>query len=145
MNGPVYQLNSDASMQGPMDGKGRLCRRAQGCDRRGGDLRPRRSPAAQLAAIKAGQAFAKVQLQVALSQAQQDDLQKYVDNLKDGEKPVLAMMQQFYLRYLDVKASLFAAIEDYRASSTSTGRSSNLPYIRRSSIRSTRSMSGWRT
>jgi len=72
--------------------------------------------AAQLAAVKAGQAYAKVQLQLALSQAQQQQLQQYVDGLVVGEQPVLAMMQQFYQRYLDVKSSLFGALEGYQAS-----------------------------
>lgn len=111
----IYQLNSDASMQGPIDeGVGYAADLKVAIDAVA--IYGQALAAAQLAAIKAGQVYAKVQLQVALSQAQQQNLQKYVDDLKDGEKPVLAMMQQFYLRYLDVKASLFAAIEDYRAS-----------------------------
>jgi hypothetical protein len=111
----VYQLNSDASMQGPIDeGVGYAADLKVAIDAVA--IYGQALAAAQLAAIKAGQAFAKVQLQVALSQGQQQNLQKYVDDLKAGDKPVLAMMQQFYLRYLDVKASLFAAIEDYRAS-----------------------------
>lgn len=111
----VYQLNADAAMAGPI---------SQGVEY-AGDLKlaidavaiyGQALAAAQLAAINAGQAYAKVQLQLALSQAQQQQLQQYVDGLVAGEQPVLAMMQQFYQRYLDVKSSLFAALEGYQAS-----------------------------
>lgn len=111
----IYQLHSDAAMQGPIDeGVGYADELKIAIDAVA--IYGQALAAAQLAAIKAGQAYAKVQLQLALSQGQQANLQTYVDGLVAGEKPVLAMMQQFYLRYLDVKASLFAAIEDYRAS-----------------------------
>lgn len=111
----VYQLNADAAMAGPV---------SQGVEY-ANDLKlaidavaiyGQALAAAQLAAINAGQAYAKVQLQLALSQAQQKNLQQYVDGLTAGEQPVLAMMQLFYQRYLDVKSSLFAALEGYQAS-----------------------------
>jgi hypothetical protein len=57
-----------------------------------------------------------VQLQRGLALQQQAELQQYVDSLKAGEQPVVAMMQQFYQRYVDAKSSLYAAIQGYRAS-----------------------------
>jgi hypothetical protein len=72
--------------------------------------------AAQLAAVTAGQQYAEVQLQRELALQQQAELQQYVDSLQTGEQPVVAMMQQFYQRYVDAKSSLYAAIQGYRAS-----------------------------
>lgn len=67
--------------------------------------------AAQLAAIKTGQDYAVVKLRQELAARQQKGLQQYVGALKQGEAPVVVMMQQFYQRYLDAQSSLFAAIE----------------------------------
>lgn len=72
--------------------------------------------AAQLAALRAGQDYARILLQQQLAQEQQQRIQAYVDALRTGEQPIVAMMQQFYHRYLDAKSSLLAALEDYRAS-----------------------------
>ncbi len=71
--------------------------------------------AAQVAAVKAGQDYAAVQLQKELAKQQQDRLREYVDSLKADEPPIIAMMQEFYQRYVDAKSSLFAAIVGYRA------------------------------
>lgn len=72
--------------------------------------------AAQLAVVTAGQEYARVLLQEQLAQQQQEQLKAYVDSLKNGEKPIAVMMQQFYHRYLDAKSSLFAALQGYKAS-----------------------------
>lgn len=72
--------------------------------------------AAQLAVVTAGQDYTRVLLQEKLAQQQQDQLEGYVNSLQIGEKPIVAMMQQFYQRYLDAKSSLFAALQGYRAS-----------------------------
>jgi hypothetical protein len=71
--------------------------------------------AAQVAAIKAGQDYAAVRLQKELASQQQARLREYVESLKAGEPPIIAMMQDFYQRYVDAKSSLFAAIVGYRA------------------------------
>jgi hypothetical protein len=72
--------------------------------------------AAQLAVVTAGQDYARILLQQQLAQQQQDELQAYVNALEDGQKPIAAMMQLFYQRYLDAKSSLFAALQGYKAS-----------------------------
>lgn len=72
--------------------------------------------AAQVAVIQAGQSYATILLQQELAKLQQKRLQQYVNSLKAGEAPIIAMMQQFYLRYVDAKSSLFSALENYRAS-----------------------------
>jgi hypothetical protein len=111
----IYQLNADAALAGPItQGVGYASDLKLAIDAVA--IYGQALAAAQLAAITAGQAYAKVQLQLALSQAQQTRLQQYVDGLTVGEQPIVAMMQLFYQRYLDVKSSLFGAIEGYRAS-----------------------------
>jgi hypothetical protein len=72
--------------------------------------------AAQLAVIKTGQQAAAITFQLHYAQEKQANLQALVDNLKAGEAPILAMMQQFYQKYLDGKSSLFAALKSYQAS-----------------------------
>jgi hypothetical protein len=72
--------------------------------------------AAQLAVVTAGQDYTRVLLQEQLAQQQQAQLEAYVGSLQNGEKPIVAMMQQFYQRYLDAKSSLFAALQGYKAS-----------------------------
>ena len=72
--------------------------------------------AAQVAAIQAGQQYAQVLLQVQLAKQQQDRLNAYVDALQTGQKPITDMMQTFYMRYLDAKSSMYAALQGYRAS-----------------------------
>lgn len=111
----VYQLNADDALAGPVsDG-------IEFAD----DLKlaidtvaiyGQGLAAAQVAAIQAGQRFARVQLQLALAQEQQQNLQQYVDALTAGEQATAGMMQLFYRRYLDFKSGLFAAAQDYRAS-----------------------------
>lgn len=71
---------------------------------------------AQLAAIQAGQQYARVLLQEQLAAQQRARLDAYVASLKAGEAPIAALMQQLYQRYLDSKGSLLAAVESYRAS-----------------------------
>jgi hypothetical protein len=72
--------------------------------------------AAQLAVVTASQDYARVLLQQQLAQQQQTELEGYVNSLQNGQKPLAAMMQQFYQRYLDAKSSLFAALQGYKAS-----------------------------
>jgi len=71
--------------------------------------------AAQVSLVKASQDYAGVLLQVNLAQQQQQRLQQYVTQLQVGEAPIVDMMQNFYLRYLDAKSSLYAALQNYRA------------------------------
>jgi len=71
---------------------------------------------AQLAAIRTGQEYLKIQLQQHFAEQQQNQLETFVKNLKKKENAPTAMMQQFYMRYLDVKSSLFSELENYRAS-----------------------------
>jgi hypothetical protein len=71
--------------------------------------------AAQLAVIKAGQQAAAIIFQLHYAQQKQANLQGLVDALQAGEAPALAMMQQFYQKYLDGKSSLFAALKSYQA------------------------------
>ncbi len=70
----------------------------------------------QLTVISAGQEAASVIFQQQYAKQKQENLQKMVDELKEGEKPLLAMMQQFYQKYLDGKSSLFSALKYYEAS-----------------------------
>ncbi|MBD2752514.1 hypothetical protein [Spirosoma validum] len=72
--------------------------------------------AAQLAVIKAGQQVAAITFQLHYTQQKQANLQNLVNTLKAGEAPMLAMMQQFYQKYLDAKSLLFAALRSYQAS-----------------------------
>ncbi|HEX4369128.1 MAG TPA: hypothetical protein VH023_20000 [Rhodopila sp.] len=111
----IYQLNADASMEGPIKEGVEYAKELKlAIDAVA--IYGQALAAAQLAAVSAGQAYARVQLQLALSQAQQQRLADYVNALQVGEQPVTAMLQQFYLRYLDVKSSLFGALQYYRAS-----------------------------
>ncbi|GAB2962176.1 hypothetical protein GCM10027048_33230 [Hymenobacter coalescens] len=71
---------------------------------------------AQLAAVQAGQEYARVLLQEQLAAQQQDRLDAYVDALQVGQQVTAGVMQQFYQRYLDSKESLLAALQNYRAS-----------------------------
>ena len=70
----------------------------------------------QLAVVTTGQEVASVIFQQQYAKQKQENLQKMVDKLKEGEKPLLAMMQQFYQKYLDSKSSLFSALKFYEAS-----------------------------
>ena len=72
--------------------------------------------AAQLAVIKASQEAAAITFQLHYTQQKQANLQTLVNGLQTGEAPILAMMQQFYQKYLDGKSSLFAALKSYQAS-----------------------------
>lgn len=72
--------------------------------------------AAQLAVIKAGQQSAAITFQLHYAQEKQANLQKLVNDLKAGEAPAVAMMQEFYRRYLDAKSLLFSALRSYQAS-----------------------------
>ncbi len=72
--------------------------------------------AAQLAVIKASQESAALAFRQYFTRQREANLQKMVDSLKAGEAPILAMMQQFYHKYLDAKSSLFAALKNYQAS-----------------------------
>jgi hypothetical protein len=111
----VYQLNADAAMKDPIDqGVGYAEELKTAIDTLA--IYGQALAAAQLAAVTAGQKYATVQLQLALAQQQQARLQQLVDSLKTGEAPIVAMMQLFYQRYLNVKSGLFAALEGYRAS-----------------------------
>ncbi|GAB3829212.1 hypothetical protein [Hymenobacter jeollabukensis] len=71
---------------------------------------------AQLAAVQAGQEYARVLLQEQLAAQQQARLDAYVNSLTAGQSITAAVMQQFYQRYLDAKESLLAALQNYRAS-----------------------------
>lgn len=111
----VYRLNADATLQGPIDqGVGYAKELKLAVDAVA--IYGQALAAAQLAAVQAGQAYAQAVWQRELSSQQQARLQQEVSSLQVGEQPITAMMQQFYLRYIDAKSSLFAAIESYRAS-----------------------------
>jgi hypothetical protein len=71
---------------------------------------------AQLAAVQAGQEYARVLLQEQLAQQQQARLAAYVKTLQVGQQVTDDVMQQFFQRYLDAKESLLAALLNYRAS-----------------------------
>lgn len=71
--------------------------------------------AAQLGVITAGQQAAAIIFQLYYAQQKQANLQSLVDGLQAGEAPMLALMQQFYQKYLDGKSSLFAALKSYQA------------------------------
>ncbi len=111
----VYQQAADAALEGPV---------SQGIEF-AGELKlavdavavyGQALAAAQVAAIDAGQRYASVSLQVQLARRQQDEMQRYVDALKQGESAPAALMQRFYELYLHAKSGLFTAIEGYRAS-----------------------------
>ncbi len=111
----VYQLNADAAMKDPVEkGIGYANELKLAIDEVA--IYGQALAAAQLAVVKAGQEYAKVLLQKELAEKEQKRLQRYVESLKVGEAPIVAMMQQFYQRYLDAKSSLFSALEGYRAS-----------------------------
>jgi hypothetical protein len=111
----VYQQTSDAALKDPIDkGIGYADDLKLAIDAVA--VYGQAVAAAQVAAITAGQRYAAVSLQKQLAEQQQAQLQQYVDSLTKGEAPLVALMQQFYQRYLDAKSSLFAAIQGYRAS-----------------------------
>lgn len=72
--------------------------------------------AAQLAVIKASQDVASLYFQLHYTQEKQANLQKLVDRLQVGEKTTLALMQQFYQKYLNSKSLLFSALKSYQDS-----------------------------
>lgn len=72
--------------------------------------------ASQLAVIKAGQQVASITFQLHYAKEKKANLEKMVNNLKEGDKLLLDMMQQFYQKYLDSKSSLFSALKSYQAS-----------------------------
>jgi hypothetical protein len=110
----IYQLNSDAAIKDPVDkGVGYAMELKLAIDAVA--IYGQALAAAQVAAIKAGQDYAAVKLQQELAKQQQERLRQYVDSLKVGEAPIVAMMQEFYQRYVDAKSSLFAALVGYRA------------------------------
>ena len=71
---------------------------------------------AQLAVIRTSQEYTRILLQQTLARQQQAELTRYVSALQEGETQELALMQQFYQRYLDAKSFLFTALQNYRAS-----------------------------
>lgn len=71
--------------------------------------------AAQLAAIQAGQQVAAITFQQHYARQKQAHLQGLVAELRAGQAPRRALMQQLYQRYLDGKSSLFAALKSYEA------------------------------
>lgn len=111
----IYQQNADATLAGPVkEGIGYADDLKLAIDNVA--VYGQALAAAQHAAILAGQQYAQVRLQQALAQQQQQQLEQYVRSLQTGEQPLVAMMQQFYQRYIDAKSSLYAAIQGYRAS-----------------------------
>lgn len=72
--------------------------------------------ASQLAVIQTSQQVASIVFQLQYAQQKQANLQNMINSLQAGEAPILAMMQQFYQKYLDNKSSLFAALKSYQAS-----------------------------
>lgn len=111
----IYRLNSDAALEGPVQ-QGIGYAAALQLAVREVAVYGQALAAAQLAAIRASQDYATVLLQKELAEKQQQRLRQYVDSLKAGEAPIVAMMQEFYQRYIDAKSSLFGAIQGYRAS-----------------------------
>jgi len=67
----------------------------------------------QVALIQISQQLVRLKLQQQVDDARQARLQDYVNQLKAGQAPTTEMMQQFYLRYLMQKLSLFVALENY--------------------------------
>ncbi|RYZ52201.1 MAG: hypothetical protein EOP49_10010, partial [Sphingobacteriales bacterium] len=72
--------------------------------------------ASQLSVIRAGQEFAAITFRLHYAAQKKESLHRLVSTLKEGDAPVLAMMQQFYFRYIDTKSALFAALKAYQAS-----------------------------
>jgi hypothetical protein len=110
----IYQLNSDATLAGPVE-QGIEFAMALKLAVDAVAIYGQALAAAQLAAVKAGQDYAAVQLQKELAERQEKRLREYVDSLKVDQAPIVEMMQEFYQRYVDAKSSLFAAIVGYRA------------------------------
>lgn len=71
--------------------------------------------AARAAEIQEGQTLARTMLQKKLAESQQERLKQLVDSLEAGQAPNQEMMEQFYLRYVDSKSSLFSALKGYQA------------------------------
>lgn len=110
----IYQLNSDAALKAPIE-KGVGYAEALKLAIDALAIYGQALAAAQLAVVKAGQAYTRVLLQKQLAEREQKRLVEYVDQLKTGDAAIGAMMQLFYQRLLDAKSSLFTALEEYRA------------------------------
>jgi hypothetical protein len=110
----LYQMSADAAIAGPVE-KGIAYAEELKLAIDAVAIYGQALAGAQVAAVKAGQDYAAVRLQKELAKKQQDRLREYVDSLKADEPPIIAMMQEFYQRYVDAKSSLFAAIVGYRA------------------------------
>jgi hypothetical protein len=111
----VYRLGADAALEGPIkEGIGYAKELQLAVDTVA--IYGQALAAAQLGAIQAGQQYAQAVWQQELSKRQQQRLEAEVGELQQGEQPIVSMMQQLYLRYIDAKSSLFASIEAYRAS-----------------------------
>lgn len=67
----------------------------------------------QVALVEKSEQLVQLKLKQENDQARQTRLQQYVDELKKGQSPNTAMMQQFFWRYLDQKIGLFVALENY--------------------------------
>ncbi|MCD1257243.1 hypothetical protein B5M42_000140 [Paenibacillus athensensis] len=67
----------------------------------------------QVALIQMSEQLVRLKLQQQVDDARQARLEDYVKQLKAGQAPTTEMMQQFYLRYLMQKMSLFVALENY--------------------------------
>lgn len=68
---------------------------------------------AQLSAARISQEFVRLSLHKLVSDKEVARLTGYINKLNESELPNDAMMQLFYQRYLNVKRSLFVAIENY--------------------------------
>lgn len=111
----IYQLKADAALKDPVElgvPYADELKVAVDCVA----IYGQKLAAAQLAVLKAGQNYASLQLQKELATAQQARLTQYVAAMEKEQALNATMMQLFYHRYLDAKASLFVAIQGYRAS-----------------------------
>ncbi|MQY29146.1 hypothetical protein [Nocardia aurantia] len=111
----IYRQNTEAMLAGPIqEGIGYAKNLALAVDAVA--IYGQGLATAQVAAVAAGQQYASVSLQKKLAEQEQQQLEKYVRSLVEGQAPMPALMQRLYRRYLDMKSSLFTALQGYRAS-----------------------------
>ena len=110
----VYQLNADAVLEGPIEEGIKYADELKiAIDEVA--IYGQAYAAAQLAEVETGQEYANQLLQVQLAKLQQERLDELVNELQVGQETNLQMMQDFYIRYIDTKSSLFAVIKGYQA------------------------------
>lgn len=110
----VYQVNADAVLEDPIEQGIAYAKELKvAIDKVA--IYGQAYAAAQLAEVETGQEYANQLLQVQLAKLQQARLDELVNELQVGQETNLQMMQDFYIRYIDTKSSLFAVIKGYQA------------------------------